>query len=135
MTTIIRPIAPSPESSSASFSLVVVSVLLTVGALLMVSVLPGQEAGDYNRKATTTIEKMNKIEWAMQAFMARYGRRPCPADGQYATSSANSGIEAEVKGTCTGGTPAAPFGPDVGTGYIVGGGAWNAPLDLADIDE
>jgi hypothetical protein len=117
---------------AAGYTLVVVSVLLTVGALLMVSMLPGQEAGSYNSKVVTTIERINKIEWAMQGFMARYGRRPCPGDGQYGVNTADFGREAANPGTCTGGTPAAPFGPDAGTGYIVGGTVPVKTLHLPD---
>jgi hypothetical protein len=78
--------------------------------------LPGGKAGDPNYKAVSTVKKMQEIEQATKAFMKLNGRRPCPASGQYAVNSANFGIEAATPGTCTGGTPAAPLGPDAGTG-------------------
>ncbi len=92
-----------------------------MAAPIFVSVLPGQEAGDRNQKTINNVQKLEKIEEAMRSFMAFNGRRPCPADGQYAVGTANFGKEAATPGTCTGSTPAAPLGPDAGTGYIVGG--------------
>lgn len=57
----------------------------------------------------------------MRSFMAFNGRRPCPADGQYSVNSKYFGQEAANPGSCTGGTPSAPMGPDSGTGEIVAG--------------
>lgn len=105
---------------------------MTVAALVMVSVLPGQEAGNSLRKSATTVERMMKIERATTGFMAAYGRRPCPADGQYGVDTANFGIEAANPGTCTGGTPAAPMGPDAGTGNVVAGVVPTKTLGLSD---
>lgn len=107
--------------STCGFSLILMSIILTVSAVIFASILPGQDAGDYNRKVVNNTQKLERVEEAMRAFMAFNGRRPCPADGQYAINTANFGLEAATPGTCTGGTPAAPLGPDVGTGYIVGG--------------
>ena len=78
-----------------------VSVLLTVAAVIMVSFLPGQEAGSYSHKAITTVERLAKIEAATQGFMAAYGRRPCPADGQYDVDNANFGVAAATPGSST----------------------------------
>src|SRR5690242_8346084 len=64
--------------------------------------------------------------------MAFNGRRPCPADGQYAINNANFGVEAATPGTCTGSTPAAPFGPDAGTSYVVGGTIPTKTLNISD---
>jgi hypothetical protein len=114
------------------FSLIMVSILLTVAALIFVSVLPGQEAGDANQKTLNSITKLERIEEATRSFMAFHGRRPCPADGQYVENTANFGLEAATPGTCTGGTPSAPLGPDIGTGYIVGGTIPTRSLGLPD---
>ncbi len=116
----------------AGFSLVAVSVLLTVGALVMVSMLPGNEAGDVNRKTIVNIKKLEAVERAMESFMVTRGRRPCPADGQYDPSSARLGIEAADPGPGTRGTPSAPFGPDAGTGFVVGGTIPTKSLHLPD---
>jgi hypothetical protein len=116
----------------AGFSLIQMSIILTVGALILVSVLPGEDAGDYNRKAMDTVTKLGKVEQAMKGFAAGNGRLPCPADGQYAVTTANFGKEAANKGSCTGGTPAAPLGPDAGTGNVVAGTIPTKSLSLSD---
>jgi hypothetical protein len=116
----------------AGFNLIQMSILLTVASIAMVSALPSVEQGGYYSKAAATIEKMRTIEQAAIGFMAANGRRPCPADGQYGVDAASFGKEAGNPGTCTGGSPAAPFGPDAGTGYIVGGTVPTKTLGLPD---
>lgn len=115
----------------AGFSLIMVSILLTVAALIFVSLLPGQEAGDLNQKTINNTKKLERVEEAMHSFMAFNGRRPCPADGQYVVNTANFGKEAANPGTCTGGTPSAPLGPDA-TGFVVGGVIPTRSLGLPD---
>jgi streptogramin lyase len=117
------------------FSLILVSVALTVAALIFVSFLPGRKAGDLNDKIATNTHKLDKVEEAMRNFMAANGRRPCPADGQYGLGTANFGIEAGTPGTCQGNSgsiPNAPLGPDAGTGNIVGGVIPTRALSLSD---
>ena len=116
----------------AGFSLIMMSILITVAAIIMVSMLPGQDAGDYAQKTANNVLKLDKVEEAMRSFMAVNGRRPCPADGQYAINTANFGKEAAIAGTCTGSTPAAPLGPDAGTNHIVGGVIPTKSLGLPD---
>jgi FG-GAP repeat len=116
----------------AGFTLLTMSIMLTVAAIIMVSMLPGRDAGDYNQKVLTTAQKLDKVEWAMRGFMLYNGRRPCPADGQYDINNHYFGIEAANLGTCTGGTPAAPMGPDAGTGLVVGGVIPTKSLNLPD---
>ncbi|HWB12728.1 MAG TPA: FG-GAP repeat protein [Pirellulales bacterium] len=94
------------------------SILVTVGAIIMVSFLPGKEAGDTNAKTIDDFEKLETVEEHMRSFMAANRRRPCPAQGSYAVNSANFGKEAAIAGTCSGGTPAAPLSDG---GNIVGG--------------
>jgi hypothetical protein len=120
------------QRRNGGFSLIMVSILLTAAALMMVAMLPGQEAGDSLQKSATTVERMMKIEQATTGFIAANGRRPCPADGQYDTGSHNFGLEAANPGSCTGGTPAAPLGPDAGTGNAVAGVVPTKTLGLPD---
>ena len=87
----------------------ILSVILLVGAIVYASVLAGGCAGDPVLKSSDTVTKLSKVEQAMVGFMARNGRRPCPADGQYDVNTANFGKEAANQGSCTGGTPAADF--------------------------
>jgi len=114
------------------FSLIFISVLLTVAALIFVSLIPGQEAGDINQKNINNTAKLERVEEAMRSFMAANGRRPCPADGQYPENTANFGVEAVNPGSCNGGTPGAPLGPDTVTGLVVGGTIPTKTLGLPD---
>ena len=98
-----------------------VSTLLVVLGLWVAAKMLGDKATDVNAKSVSTIQKLNRVETALTGFMILNGRLPCPADGQYPEQTANFGTEAATPGTCTGGTPAAPLGPDAGTGYVVGG--------------
>jgi hypothetical protein len=114
------------------FSLLATSLVLTGAALLMVSMIPGGDAGSYNAKTMASIKKLNAVETAIVAFMAKNGRLPCPADGGYDAGVHNFGIEAANPGACTGGTPAAPMGPDAGTGFVVEGDIPTKTLGLDD---
>jgi hypothetical protein len=125
-------------SSRKGFSLLQASIVLMAASMILVSMIPGQNAGDTAQKTIDTIARMNKIEDGMQRFMALNGRRPCPADGQYDVNHANFGWEAGTiapnnpLGGCVGGTPAASMGPDIGTGFIVGGMVPTKTLALPD---
>jgi FG-GAP repeat len=130
--TVGRQLCSLGVERSSGFSLIFVSILLAVASLIFVSFLPGQEAGDNNQKAINNTKKLERVEEAMRSFMASNNRRPCPADGQYAENTANFGLEATTPGTCTGGAPSAPLGPDAGTGYIVGGVIPTKTLGLPD---
>jgi DNA-binding beta-propeller fold protein YncE len=123
-----------PTSRISGFSLIAAAIGLTVAALVMVSLLPGKEVGGFNRKAATSISRLGVVEQAMIGFMAKNGRLPCPADGQYDVNAAtgNFGVEAASPGTCKGGTPAAPLGPDAGTTFVVGGVIPTKTLALDD---
>lgn len=114
------------------------SLLLTMSALVMVSILPGQKNGDYNQKTLDDVAILDQVEEGMKRYMALNGRRPCPADGQYDVNTNNFGKEAgEITpnsplGSCKGGAPVAPMGPDAGTGFIVAGNIPTKSLGLPD---
>jgi hypothetical protein len=110
------------------FSLVQVSLMIAVAGIVMVSVLPGGQVGSDNEKILVTRQRMNKIEEAMRAFMARDYRRPCPADGSIAFDTANFGVEADNNGVCAAGVPAANFL----TGNIAAGAVPTKTLNLPD---
>ncbi|MBY0408117.1 MAG: hypothetical protein K2Q01_10530, partial [Rickettsiales bacterium] len=86
--------APRQKHSQPGFSLIQVSMLLAVAAMVLAASLPGRDAGDYNQKVLATIYKLDKIEVAKEGFMASYGRLPCPADGQYDVNEELFGWEA-----------------------------------------
>ncbi len=100
--------------------------------MAIAAILPGEEAGSVNEKSMATIDRMTRIEEATKAFMAKNGRRPCPADGAQDINAANFGVESPASGTCTGGAPAANFGPDAGTTNIVAGAVPTKTLALPD---
>jgi hypothetical protein len=97
----------------------------------MVSVLPGKDIGGFTQKASTNISRLNTVETAMAAFMAKNGRLPCPG-GSYDAGNHNFGLESANPGQCTGGAPAAPMGPDTGTGFVVEGYIPTKTLGLDD---
>jgi hypothetical protein len=127
----VRHSKPSPGPESG-FTLILLSIVLTVAALLLVSFLPGREAGDINSRSLETLHRIYTIEEAVKSFLLAEGRRPCPAEGTYGVDEAHFGVEAANPGTCTGGTPAAPLGPDAATGNVVAGVVPTKTLGIAD---
>jgi hypothetical protein len=118
--------------SQQGFSLIALSVILVVAMAIMASMLPGQDAGDYNQKTITNTQKLDAVEQALATFMTVNGRLPCPADGQYGIDDPNFGVEAaSATGGCTGGTPAAPIAPDT-TGMVVEGNIPTKNLGIAN---
>lgn len=118
---------------NAGLSLITVAIGFTVASILMVSMLPGGSTnGTSTQKSMNAIQRLDAVEKAIQGFEAKNGRLPCPADGQYDTNNQYFGVEASFPGTCTGGTPAAPMGPDAGTGHIVAGVIPTKTLHLDD---
>jgi type II secretory pathway pseudopilin PulG len=96
------------------FSLIQMSILVAVAGIVMVSMLPGGKLGSDAEKDAITRERMAAIDQAMQGFMAKNLRRPCPASGQLDATSTDYGYEAAVAyplslGPCLDGTPAADF--------------------------
>ncbi|MDX2073657.1 MAG: FG-GAP repeat protein [Alphaproteobacteria bacterium] len=79
----------------AGFSLIQLSIILTVGALILAATLPGG-AGDDVEKARITMERMGKIEAATRQFMAVNQRRPYPSDITAGFGAAAYGVELAV---------------------------------------
>ena len=122
--------SPHARLRKAGFTLIWVSILLTVASLIFVSMLPGQGAGDINQKNINNTKKLEYVENAMRSFMAFHGRRPCPADGQYAVNTANFGVEAAIAGTCT--VTGGMMGPDAGTSNVIAGTIPTKALGIPD---
>lgn len=122
------------------FSLVQVSILLLVASIIMVSVLPGGKSASDAEKTRITKERMAKIEDATRAFMAKYLRRPCPADGAADPSVDTYGIEATTKGACEGGKISAnftaydPMGGSTYTGTTTSGSKVITSVDGTPLD-
>jgi hypothetical protein len=120
------------DDRRGGFTLVMVCLLLVVMGMWVAVSIIGNGAGDNLRKSGDTIKKLNMVETRLTGFQLYNGRLPCPADGQYQEQTPNFGVEAANPGSCTGGTPAAPLGPDAGTGYIVAGTIPTKALHLGD---
>ncbi len=84
------------HSHQSGFSLLQLSIILTVSGLVLASMLPGGEAGGTMAKTRITLERMEKIEEATRQFMAKNQRRPYPADITAAFSAAAFGKELSV---------------------------------------
>jgi len=100
----------SAPAGVKGFTLIQISILLTVAALVLVTLLPSTQTVLTANTATTT--KMNTILAALRQFQAEYGRLPCPADASLPISGTNYGVEAQNPGTstnCSGGNPAANY--------------------------
>ena len=74
--------SPRPDGPRDGFTLIAVAIIILVGTLLLAAYLPGAV-----RRCCPPIgghtAKLAAVEQKMVGFMARNGRRPCPADGQY----------------------------------------------------
>src|SRR5579883_1182810 len=89
------------------FTLIQLSIILTVASLMFVATLPGTQTSLKESQASVT--KMNNILNVMRGYMAANGVLPCPADPTQAIGAANYGVAAANPGTtgdCTGGSPA-----------------------------
>ncbi len=81
------------KSAKDGFSLIQLSIVLIIGGLVVASSLPGGGVGDDLSKEKITLDRMEKIETAMQAFMSANQRRPYPSDLTAAFSAAAYGVE------------------------------------------
>lgn len=89
------------------FSLVQMSVILAVAGVAVASLLPGEKAGSTNDKYISTINHLGgSVQRAFNAYRAKYGRLPCPADGTLSLDNTNAGREADNPGACIGGSVA-----------------------------
>ena len=62
-------------SRRAGFSLIGLAVALTAASLILVSVLPGNDANKgFNKSAATNMKRLDVVEQAIQSFMAKNGR-------------------------------------------------------------
>src|SRR6516165_5890662 len=108
---------PHRPHSRSGFSLITAAVVLTVAAIVFVSMLPNKSL-DQNLKIATSVSRLDRVEEAMRGFMAANGRRPCPADGSLSPSSANFGKESIAGGVCV--ITVGMMGPDT-SGHLAKG--------------
>lgn len=130
MNTVLERIDLQRENHRAAFSLVEMSVVLAILAVILAGVMPFLLESTKSKDSDKTVSRMDEIESAMFAFYARNNRLPCPADATLAVNTANFGVEANNAGTCTGGGIQANFADTVnGT---VGGAVPTKTLNLPD---
>ncbi len=105
-TKIIKFVMPHILRKSAAYSLVELSMALSIIAILIGGALTIATNKTESDKIKKTNQNMNKIEDALEEFLIQNKRLPCPADGKSAidASSDNSfGVETTVTlATCTG---------------------------------
>jgi type II secretory pathway pseudopilin PulG len=94
-----------PCSPRAGFSLIQISILLTVVSLALVTVLPSMQS---RLKAdATTVASMSQIWQVLRAYQVANGNLPCPADPTQGIDSPNYGVAATnsgASGNCVGGS-------------------------------
>lgn len=78
------------KNSQAGFTLIQLSIILTVAALMMAAVLPGFNANTDAQRIT--VQKMNAIMNALRQYQVANGTLPCPASAKYNLSYASSGL-------------------------------------------
>ena len=92
------------------FTLIQISILLTIASLVMVAILPSMRSNlDGN---SLTVTRINAVLTALRSYMAANGNYPCPADASLPTGSANYGVAAanpDTTNNCGGGVPAANY--------------------------
>src|SRR5579884_804092 len=92
------------------FTLIQLSIILTVASLIFVATLPGVQTS--LKASAASVTKMNNILNTMRGYMAANGVLPCPADPTQAIGASNFGVAAANRGTtnnCIGGTPSAAY--------------------------
>lgn len=94
--------------SACGFSLIEMSIVLAIVALLLGGLLPTLSSQVEQRRTNETNKQINEIKEALIGFAISNGRLPCPA------STSSNGIESPVGGNCTnpynGFVPAATLG-------------------------
>lgn len=90
-----------------AFSLIELSVLITILAILLAGTLASKASSEKNRKVRVTEEKMAKIYQAMGIYLARNEVLPCPAAINLKEDNANYGV---APATCN-------SAPASGSGY------------------
>lgn len=92
------------------FTLIQVSIILTLAALAMVMMLPTTQKN--LTAGSNSATKLNAVLVALRQYETTNGLLPCPADASQPIGSTNYGVAAANGGpttNCTGGSPAANF--------------------------
>lgn len=87
-----------------AFSLIELSVVITVLSVVAVGILSISLGGVSNNKAKTTNDRMSLIYRALGEYVLVNKRLPCPASIKEVKSGINYGVEGTAAGSCTAGT-------------------------------
>ena len=105
------------------FTLIQISILLTILAVAMVAALPSYQVTNNQNQVST--KKMQTVMAALRAYQAAYGTLPCPANPTLATSATYYGVAGTNNGTtnnCVGAPNAnAAYALTTATNYIAVG--------------
>jgi len=93
-----RPYRPSPGRPSRGFTLIEIAVVIVVLSLLlaMIAGIATAMVGQQRREATR--QRLAGVETALALYVSQNRRLPCPADGRFASSNANAGLERPIGG-------------------------------------
>jgi prepilin-type N-terminal cleavage/methylation domain-containing protein len=91
----------------SGFTLIELSVVIAIIGVILYGGMSVLVVGIQTSQVNATVARMDKIEKALLDYRVANGRIPCPSDLTATASSANYGVEAANKGSCTGGSPAA----------------------------
>lgn len=81
----------------SGFSLIQISILLTVASLVMVAVLPSPQSS--LKSASASAIKMNTLITALRQYQSQYATLPCPADPTQPIGSSTYGVASSNTGT------------------------------------
>ena len=86
-----------------AFSLIELSVVITILSVVAVGILSISVGGVSNNKAKATNDRMSLIYSALGEYVLVNKRLPCPASIKEVKSSINYGVEGTASGSCTAG--------------------------------
>lgn len=90
--------------SQAGFTLIEIAVVLLIVGFITVAGVRLLSSTQEGLRARLTRQNMEAVKAALQAYMVRAGRLPCPAVETNTTTDSTYGLEAPTPGTCTGTT-------------------------------
>lgn len=115
-------------SHKSGFSLMEMTVVLTVLAIISTMAIGLYQERDYSNKVAETKKRMAVVEQTIMNYRNVNNRLPCPANATVANGGVNFGYEGQTPGSCMDGTPTA----NVVTGEVVKGVLPTRTLQLPD---
>jgi len=119
----------SRNSTSSGFSLVELSMVITIIGISLAGALDLATTSTISQKITDTNARIDAIEQALQVFVLINQRLPCPSDNSASFNSTSYGVEATAG---AGGCAGTNFGITTGINTIYGGGVPTKTLGLDD---